>query len=269
MIDSHSHSIHSHDGNVGIKVLADKAKSLGAEYIAITEHLDRDYLYCGLSKERFIRQLDLNNYYKDMKEVQAAFSGIYLAYGVEASYMAKANARYQKELAAYPFDVIINSVHTVYGGDVFLGKAYRGRTREAVFNEYLDAVLESVRAPYEYDIVGHIGYISRYAPYENKSLCTPEFHSRIDEILTEIIRLDKTIECNTNAKMPGLVFLPELYILKRYYELGGRRITFSSDAHVPERVCDKYRETADIVKDLGFSHWTIYKKRIPYEIPIE
>lgn len=269
MIDSHTHSILSHDGHVGIRALADSAKALGAEYLAVTEHLDRDYLYCGLGKERFIRQLNLKKYYREMQAARAAADGIYLAYGIEASYMAKANARYQQELASYPFDVIINSVHTVYGGDVYLGKAYRGRAREVVYNEYLDAVLASVRAPYDYDIVGHVGYISRYAPYEEKSMCTPEFREKIDSILSEIIRLDRTLECNTNAKMPGLVFLPETYILERYFELGGRRVTFSSDAHVPERICDKYRETADIVKNLGFSHWTIYKERKPHEIPID
>jgi len=269
MIDSHSHSKFSHDGSVSIMELADKAKSLGAEYLAVTEHLDRDYMYCGLGKERFIRQLNLDKYYKEMTAAKAAVSGMYLAYGVEASYMAKANARYQKELAAYPFDVIINSVHTVYGGDVYLGKAYRGRTRETVYNEYLDAVLASVKAPYDYDIVGHVGYISRYAPFEEKCLCTPEFYEKIDEILKEIIHRDKTVECNTNAKIPGLVFLPELHFVKRYFELGGRRITFSSDAHVTERVCEKYRETADIVKGLGFTHWTIYKERKTHEVPID
>ena len=70
MIDSHSHSILSHDGKVSIEVLRDKAASMGAEYLAITEHLDRDYLYCGLSRERFIRQLNLEKYFRGFAEAK-------------------------------------------------------------------------------------------------------------------------------------------------------------------------------------------------------
>jgi len=268
MIDSHSHSILSHDGKVSIEVLRDKAASMGSEYLAITEHLDRDYLYCGLSRERFIRQLNLEKYFRGFAEAKKGENGIYLAYGIEASYARKAVNRYLNELSGYPFDVIINSVHTIYNGDLYLGKAYR-HSREEVYNTYLDTVLESLRAPYDYDIVGHIGYVIRYAPYEQKTICTPEFSEKIDEILKEIIARGKTIECNTNIRLHGYTFLPELPILKRYKELGGERITFSSDAHVPERICDKYAEACRLVKSLGFTHWTIYKQRKPYTVPIE
>lgn len=269
MIDSHSHSKLSHDGKVSIIELRDKAASLGAEYLAVTEHLDRDYLYCGLGKEKFIRQLNLRKYRREMSLAKKSSDGMYLAYGIEASFSDKATQRYIKELTMYPFDVIINSVHTLCGGDLYLGKAFKTRTREEVYNLYLDTLLASVKAPYDYDIVGHIGYVSRYAPYENKSVFTPEFAGKLDEIITEIIARDKTVECNTNTKSQDVIFLPEVAFLKRYRELGGRRVTFSSDAHTPDRICDKYAEACRVVKSLGFDHWTIYKERKPCEVPIE
>lgn len=268
MIDSHSHSKLSHDGKVSIEELRDRATSLGAQYLAVTEHLDRDYLYCGLSRELFIRQLDLPKYRRDFLKAKEGAKGIYLAYGIEASYAIKAENRYLKELSQYPFDVIINSVHTVYKGDLYLGKAFK-HTRAEAYGAYLEAVLESVKASYEYDIVGHIGYVSRYAPYDQKSICTSEFQGIIDEIIGEIVARGKTVECNTNVKLPGIVFLPEVAFLKRYKELGGERVTFSSDAHTPDRICEKYAETCRIVKSLGFENWTIYKERKPELVKIE
>lgn len=267
MIDSHSHSLLSHDGKASITALRDKAVELGVQYLAITEHLDRDYLYCGLSKERFIRQLNLEKYQREFAKVKAETNGIYLAYGIEASYMRQAENRYLKELNQYPFDVIINSVHSIYKGDMYLGKAFK-HPRDEVYNAYLDAVLDSVNAPYDYDIVGHIGYVARYAPYPQKSICTPGFKDKIDNILHKIIQLDKTIECNTNIRLADFTFLPELPLLQRYKELGGKRITFSSDAHTPDRIGDKYSQTCEIVKSLGFTHWTIYKQRLPISVPI-
>ena len=57
-------------------------------------------------------------------------------------------------------------------------------------------------------------------------------------------------------------------MMERYYALGGRRITFSSDAHNKKSIGDRYELASNLVKEIGFTHWTVYKDRIPYEIEI-
>ena len=69
--------------------------------------------------------------------------------------------------------------------------------------------------------------------------------------------------------MKGLRFfnpLPE--ILARYRELGGELITIGSDAHVPEKVAGRFKETADILRSLGFTHYAVYKERKPLMLPL-
>lgn len=129
-----------------------------------------------------------------------------------------------------------------------------------IYNRYLDLLIESLDVPYQYDIIGHLGYISRYAPYENPSLFQPQYFEKLDTFLKKVIAKDKTIEINTHIRDNPLKFLPEVPILNRYYELGGRKITFSSDAHRLHEVGSRYDLVVETTKSIGFKHWTVYKQ---------
>ncbi len=266
--DSHSHSKYSHDGRERAENLIKRAQELGLEYYAITEHLDRDYKYC--TTERFIPQLRLKAYYKKAQKLRESLkdSGTYVAFGVEAGFCPEVVEWYKENLPKYRFDVIINSIHTMDGGDAYFGKILEGRTQDDIYNRYLDLLLEAVKVPYDYDIVGHIGYVTRYVSFENYTLMQEKYLDKIELILKEIIQRDKTIEINTHIKHREMLYLPEKGVLERYYALGGRRITFSSDAHNKESIGDRYELASKLAKEIGFTHWTIYKERIPYEIEI-
>ena len=267
--DSHSHSNFSHDGKERAVTLIERAKSLGLEYYAITEHLDRDYKYCR--SERFIPQLRLSAYYRSVEKLREKYaeSDTYVAFGVEAGFCPEVVDWYLKMLPRYRFDVIINSIHTMDGGDAYFGKIFAGKTQSEVYNRYLDLLLESVKVPYDYDIVGHIGYVTRYVSFENYTLCQEEYADKIDALLKEIIARDKTIEINTHIRHKEMMFLPERKILERYYELGGRNVTFSSDAHLAESIGHRYEMVRNLAKEIGFTHWTVYKMRKPHKIEIE
>ncbi len=267
--DSHSHSRFSHDGRETADKLIQKAQELGLTYYAITEHLDRDYKQCR--SERFIPQLRLNAYYRAVRKLREKHSDsdTYVAFGVEAGFSPEVVEWYQKKLPEYDFDVVINSIHTMDGGDAYFGKIFEGKTQDEIYNRYLDLLIESVKVPYSYDIIAHIGYVTRYVNYENYTLCQGKYMDKIDELLKEIIARDKTIEINTHIRHAEMQYLPEKSILKRYYELGGRNVTFSSDAHLASSIGERYDMVSAVAKEIGFTHWTVYKKRVAYKIEIE
>lgn len=266
--DSHSHSKYSHDGRERAENLIKRAIELDLNYYAITEHLDRDYKQCR--SERFIPQLRLKAYYRTVGKLREKYqnSDTYVAFGVEAGFCPEVVEWYAENLPKYDFDVIINSIHTMDGGDAYFGKIFGDKTQDEIYYRYLDLLLESVKVPYEYDIVGHIGYVTRYVSFENYTLIQDKYLEKIDEILKEIIKRDKTIEINTHIKHKEMLYLPERQILERYYALGGRRITFSSDAHNKESIGYRYELARELAKEIGFTHWTVYKKRVPYQIEI-
>jgi histidinol-phosphatase (PHP family) len=268
LIESHSHTFFSHDGQMDIKALVEEAKKRGYYYVAVTEHLDRDYL-CVRDDNIKMRQLDLKAYKKGFDEAKKLQGDkLYLAFGVEVGFGSQKQVKefYENKLPMYDFDVIINSVHVVQGKDLYYPYAYEKFDKATMYNKYINAITNSLRANYPYDIVGHIGYISRYAPYDDKGLLMPETKDAIDEMLLEIVKRDKTIEINTNNKAGNI--LPERCILERYFLLGGRNVTFSSDAHYLNRLGDRYEQAASLALSCGFTHWTIYKKRQKEYVPI-
>lgn len=265
-VDCHTHSFCSHDGKASIADMIKGAKERDVSYFAVTEHADRDYLF--LTTEQRIRQLDYQKYRKTWEEAVRGQTGIKVLYGVECGFTKDSAPVYKKELAENSFDVIINSVHTVNGHDAYFQKSYDGKTEKEVYSEYLTCVLDSIKADYPYDVVAHIGYVLRYAPFENKSFLSG-CGDLIDEILKEIVDRGKTLELNTNVKDLPTPCLPQREIFHRYRELGGENISFGSDAHLPERILDKYDQAVEIVKNLGFKYWTIYEQRKEVKVKID
>lgn len=263
MIDSHSHSSLSHDGKFSLEEMRSQAESLGMEYFAVTEHLDRDYKF-GV-KEKFVHQLNLRKYQRSFNQVKNAHqdSPMYYAFGVEAGFSEKAANLYERELPDFPFDVVINSIHTIDGRDAYFPTIFNERKQDEIYNRYLDLLIESLDARYHYDIIGHIGYITRYAPYENPSLFQPQYIDKLDTFLKKVIEKDKTIEINTHIRDNPLQFLPEVPILERYYSLGGRNITFSSDAHRLTEIGSRYELVLETIKKIGFNNWITYINKTP------
>ena len=255
-IESHTHTHFSHDGQMSLGELISEAKKKGLIYLATTEHLDREYIYVFGNK---VRQLDLVEYDKGFNEAKKNVGGMYIAYGLEVGYYNHKDVLnfYETELLKYNYDVIINSVHCVAGQDLYYFQSDNEDDKLQAYTIYLNAVLESVKVNYHYDIIGHLGYITRYVPYKEKSLLMPETKGLIDEILKEIIKRGKTIELNSSNKAGGI--LPEKAILERYFLLGGRHITFGSDAHYAHKLGDRYEQAASLAISCGFTHWTIYK----------
>lgn len=268
--DCHVHTRNSHDGKLPIKEITDLALSQGLCYLATTDHLDYDFEY-GKNKAP-IRwpALDLDKYYNEWKIAKQALDddkncGLTLCFGIEASYdpSETAKQKYCETIAKYPFDVVINSVHCVDGYDVYFKTAFLFKSKKKIYGRYLDTILESLDAPYPYDIVAHIGYISHGAPYKDKALRYADFPEKIDAILKGIIDRNKSLEINFHHEMN-----PPKDIIERYYLLGGRKISYGSDAHRGD-ICKKYAETCNMLKEIGFTHFSVFEKHVERLIPID
>ena len=51
--------------------------------------------------------------------------------------------------------------------------------------------------------------------------------------------------------------IPDVNVLERYYELGGRKISFGSDTHFKERILDKRETIVEALKKIGFTYITV------------
>lgn len=261
MFDCHTHCNHSVDSPTSIDKMIETAIACGVRYMAFTDHLDYDYLY-GDSIDKNIRLLDMPFHLADTMRAKEKYAGkIEIACGVECGFSKAAENDYLKVLNGCELDLILNSVHSVNGIDCYHEEYFAGKSKRVAYEEYLLAVLDSIKAKYDFDIITHIGYVCRKAPFDDRNMNYCEFPDIIDSILKEIINRDVSLELNSNNSGTITPFLPYLSIVNRYIELGGREFTYGSDAHRISRINDKFDVVKDFLLANGKKYINIYRKR--------
>lgn len=262
MIDAHTHTKFSFDGKSSAVDMAERGKELGLEYMAFTDHFDRDYSH--ILRYKLVRQLNIEKYVEAVSKMKEQYP--FLALGIECGYSELAEKDYIEKIPYEKMDYVINSIHTVDGLDCYTAAYFSKTEKKEAYKNYLLKVLKSVDAKYSFDTVTHIGFVRKNAPYEDAAMPLDEYRDIIEAILKRIIENDKTLEINSNIKYKD--FMPTEEIIRFYYELGGRNVTFASDAHLTARVGDMYNEAASLAKSIGFTHWTVYRERKPVKIEI-
>lgn len=262
LTDMHTHSDFSFDAKAPLKEMLKAAYEKGLAFYGVSEHFNYDVTMVD-EKRRISWGIDEEAYFHTARHLQEDYEGcMNVLIGAEFGFSTdKAiQAAYRQTYEKYRPDFVINSIHCLNGEDYYEGKPYgveKPRSKEEVYGEYLDNVFSSLHAEYPYDIVGHIGYPTRYAPYEDKEMSLSQFQDKIDKIFLEIIRLDKILEVNSSNKGGVSRFLPSDELIARYFALGGRKISYGSDTHTLVRIADKREEVAAFLKEVGFTHLTI------------
>ena len=99
--------------------------------------------------------------------------------------------------------------------------------------------------------MGHLGYPARYAPKNERDFSFEKYSCELTDILKEIIANGKFLEINSSTKSEK-PFMPSEDILKKYANIGGKFVTFGSDAHSVERYCQNSPEVEKIIDKYGF-----------------
>jgi DNA polymerase (family 10) len=139
--DIHMHS-HYSDGASSIEDLARQAKSLGYEYIAITDHSKHASYAGGLSLERLAKQAE------EIKEVNNRVKDITVLAGTEVDILADGGIDWPNEVLK-KLDIVLASVHSGFKQNV------TARILKAMEHPYVDVInhptgrLISTREGYE------------------------------------------------------------------------------------------------------------------------
>ncbi len=259
--DIHTHSTYSFDGVSTLKDILARAQAMGVDFYGVSEHADYDVFFrYGTSLHGILNE---EEYFHGARHLQEDYAGVMnVLIGVECGYGQdpRVTVSNRELIAKYAPDFVVNSVHTINGEDYYDGVNYYDkngvlRDKKEVYGEYLDIILESLDCGYAYDIVGHIGYVTRYAPYEDTAMHYEDFADKLDKILQKIIIKNKILEVNASKGLSGL--FPSEGILKRYFELGGRNISYGSDTHSVDGICKDREAVVAYLKGLGFTHITV------------
>ena len=267
LTDLHTHSTFSTDGKSKLSDMVNTAKSKGLRFYGVSEHFDLDDYSIQL-----YGRIDEKAYFSRARELQRLHNGETFTFlsGGEFNYVTDKRV-WDKFLAIaerFKPDYAINSVHIVDGEECFRREYFQGKSKEYAYSRYLEQVLKSLDAPYHFDIVGHLGYVSRNAPYGDSKIRYVDFVDLYDAILVKIAHKGLILEVNSSSRGAGSDFLPDTDVLRRYFELGGRKISFGSDAHYTTRIADKRDQAVGELKNIGFTRITVPNKGSHIEIEL-
>ena len=224
IFDCHSHTKFSADSEMLAADAISRAESLNLG-IVFTEHFD--YKLPGDIDFTF----DAAEYMNEYKNLRSDKVKLGVEIGM-VDYAREANKNFLKQAN---FDLVIGSIHVLDGYDTYNLEYYADKDKMTAYRRYFAAMAEE-SAVEDFDVLGHIDYICRVAPYDNPEIEYETFKSEIDEVLKIIVERGKILELNTR-RLNKKIAVEELKpVYKRYKEFGGRFITIGSDAHVVEAV---------------------------------
>ena len=84
-----------------------------------------------------------------------------------------------------------------------------------------------------------------------------------------MISCGKCLEVNTAGYKYGLEQPnPAPSILRRYRELGGKRITIGADAHAPQHIGIGFDKVRQLLLSMEYDTYTVFRSRVPQELPL-
>ncbi|MFA5863801.1 MAG: histidinol-phosphatase HisJ family protein [Phycisphaerae bacterium] len=261
--DFHLHTNMSTDSSATIELMVQRAIDLGLTEIAFTDHDDHNPADEGAG------MYDPVKAYQASLSARQRFGGtIAIRHGVEIGephLFAKEN----QALYQLPLDIIIGSVHCIgpYGvhSDLFDHK-----TPAEGISEYFRLTLDMAKFA-DMDVLGHLDYFDRYTALRNIPPYNPnEYEDQISAILEVIISRNIALEINTSGlRSANPRPFPHPDVLKWHHRMGGRLICIGSDAHRPEQIAYGFEQTEDILRDIGFCEYHVFRARKPHCAPIK
>lgn len=213
--DCHAHSDWS-DGGSPVDEMARAARSLGHEYIVMTDHSPRLTVARGLTAERLRKQIDL------IDALNSEMAPFRILKGIEVDINEDGTLDQSDELLA-ELDVVVASVHSKLGGrmppDLMTSR-----------------MVKALRNPFV-DILGHC--TGRKVTGKGR----PESPFDAEEVFAAAVEHDKAIEINCRPERRD----PPKRLMKVALEMGCR-FSIDTDAHAPGQLawqpygCDRAAE---------------------------
>jgi putative hydrolase len=199
--DLHGHSDWS-DGGHTIRAMAEKARAIGHEYFALTDHSPRLTVANGLSRERLLEQLDV------VAELNEDLAPFRILTGVEVDILDDGTLDHEDDMLAR-VDFVVASVHSKLRMD-----------RAAMTRRMTNAIAHP-----QVDVLGHC--TGRLLTGRGR----PESEFDHDAVLAALKEHDTALEINSR---PERLDPPKELLRTAMAE--GVRFTVSTDAHATDQL---------------------------------
>ncbi|MBQ4617583.1 MAG: histidinol phosphate phosphatase [Clostridia bacterium] len=264
--DLHVHSMASEDSETPVCEILSSAVNHHLRAIAVTDHVElvdfQKGAYDVAAEESWA-----------LLESAAVPHGLRVARGIELGEPCFDTALAARLLSAHPYDFVLASQHRLSDAlpDYYFID-YSDWTHDAIVRE-MDAYFREVLRVVQwngFDSLAHLTYPFRYLPSCWREGDYRPWQSVIDTVLGTLAENGKALEINTSGIRKGLgQTSPDLPLIRRFRELGGVCITVGSDAHRPDEIGADLAVAETLMREAGFSAYTVYFDRQPQSVSID
>jgi len=224
-----------------------RALEIGLPAIAFTEHADWALVHEGQ------HPVDIEGYFDAIDRCRAKFPDLRILTGVELGEPHWFPDETKRVLAAGKLDHVLGSVHCVRISHRILDasqlKTTTGVDPHEFTHRYFNELLKMVDGGTEFTTLAHFDYPKRYWPSRAEPYREDEFTNAMRAVLKAAVKRELVLEVNTTR---GNVLCPDQTVLGWWRELGGRAVSFGSDAHDPSKIAAGFELAAQIVEAAGF-----------------
>lgn len=268
LFDTHMHTNFSTDSATPMENQVAQAKKNGLSGICFTDHMDYEFPpeEIDIPFEGVPFTFNIADYITKIRHLRRLEPDFRIYTGVECGMKATPSVleKNKKLVEDYDeWDYIIGSVHLVEDKDPYYPDLWESKSPQPLILNYFETILSCLSVYANFDSLGHMDYIVRYAP-DSFSYEPKDYQDITDAILKLMVRKDIALELNASGFFSsGRQMNPHPYILQRYRELGGEMVTVGSDAHAPERISRRFSDIEKIMKKTGFYQYVTFEKRRP------
>ena len=271
LVDMHVHSQNSHDAHVPVLDMARSSVNAGVRVLAIADHWNGLLCPDGKNQDLFSH---IQNCYEEVQAAQVALGDdCELLMSIELGEPHWDYEMSAKALELAPYDSVIGSVHAVRCPEVEgrsgLDRAYSRmdfsniseENLDRFFRLYFEETLTMVKTV-DIDILAHLGSPKILVlRKQGRELDLHRYSDQIDEILIALIEKGIALEFNSAELDTDGLFAPDPWVVKRYLELGGKKITLASDAHFLHEAGRGMEKAVSVLKEFGVQQLYFLKKR--------
>jgi len=267
LLDLHAHTDNSFDGRHSAVFLCETAVARGLRALALTDHVEMDF-YRENDFDRTARQS-----YFEIVKARSAFRGtLIVCAGVELGQPTYNLPESERLTQQYSYDVVLGSIHNLRGIKDFWymsREEFAEGRAQSMLCEYFGELLTLAQWG-KFDVLAHLTYPLRYIEGRHGiPLDRSTYSGQLDAVLEAAIANRLALEINTSGLRQKInQTTPDEWIVRRFRELGGKRITIGSDAHEAEDLGAGLPQAMDMALRCGFNCMTLYQKREPVEIEI-
>ena len=234
----------------------------GIREIAFTDHFDLHALEKGRGYYNYQKySSEIAKCRDSFGERLSILKGLELG---EPHLYLEEHSRYFKDK---DFDFLLGSVHWI--ADEAMHNDYcRGKEAKKAYEAYFAQVFQAA-AEGNFDVLGHLDILKRYAPSGFGKLCIGDYREVVEQILKTALERGIGLELNTSGWRQGVGEpFPSLEVLRWYRELGGEIITVGSDSHVVDDLGSDIKKAYLLLRDLGFKWLTVFRQRSMEQLPL-